>query len=235
MVVREAPAGRADCLNTPKRRIVFVSYRDWANRIVEALKEDGHEVLHVSTKAGLTRAAVDAFAPDLFFMAGWNWFVPAELYEEYLIIGLHPSLLPKYRGGSPIQNQIIAGERVGGVSLFQLTEKFDEGPLYGQEQMPLDGHLDEVLDRITSTGLKLFRKLVTDYPDLKPVLQDHSQATLVKRRTPEESELSAEKIASMTAGELYDFVRCLEDPYPNAFLRGKDGKKLLIKRAELEK
>lgn len=215
-------------------KIVFGSYRDWSNEIVEALKADGHDVLHCRKPDELTLAAVDAFQPQLFLLAGWSWYVPKEIFEKYEIIGLHPSLLPKYRGGSPIQNQIIAGETVGGVSLFRLTERFDEGPLYGQAEISLEGHLQEILGRITQSGIKLFRKLAEDYPDLKSWPQDDSQATNCTRRKPSQSELKPEDFSRLTARQLYNLARCLEDPYPNAFVTCADGKKIFLKRVELE-
>lgn len=215
-------------------KIIFASYREWANKIAAGLRSDGHEVLHIENKEGLTLTAAERFKPDLFFVAGWSWYIPKELYEKYEIIGLHPSPLPKYRGGSPLQNQIIAGEKTSAVSLFKITEKFDEGPLYGHEEFSLEGHLGEIYARITQIGLKLYRKLAKDYPNLKSWMQDDSQATLVKRRTPEQSELKPQDFSKKSAREIYDFCRALEDPYPNAFIVCADGKKILIKRVELE-
>ncbi len=215
-------------------KIAFASYREWSNKIAEALENDGHEVLHISKPEELTLEKIDLFKPDLFFMAGWSWIVKPEIYNKYTIIGLHPSMLPKYRGGSPLQHQIIAGEEKGGVTLFKITEKLDEGALYGQEEVQLNGHLHEVFERITNTGLKLYRKIIADHPKLKSWKQDDSRATFYKRRKPEQSELKLEEIKNMTGEQLYNFVRALEDPYPNAFIRCADGKKLLIKRTELE-
>ncbi len=215
-------------------KIVFASYREWSNKIADMLKKDSHDILHVQKPEDLTLATVDKFKPQLFFIAGWSWYIPLELFNKYCIIGLHPSMLPKYRGGSPLQNQIIAGEQKSGVSLFKITEKFDEGPLYGQEEISLAGHLDEIYDRITQVGIKLFKKVISDYPNLKCWEQDHSKATFFKRRKPEQSELKIEELKTMTGEQLYNFIRAIEDPYPNAFIRCSDGKKLLIKRAELE-
>ena len=114
---------------TQKLKIAVGSYRDWSNKIVEALKKDGHHEVNLKKENDITLEKIDAIAPDLFFIAGWSWYVRPEVFNKYNIIGLHPSMLPKYRGGSPLQNQIIAGEKNGGVSLFKLTEHFDEGLL----------------------------------------------------------------------------------------------------------
>ncbi|MFH1780315.1 MAG: formyltransferase family protein [Candidatus Micrarchaeota archaeon] len=214
-------------------KIVFCGYRDWARKIASALRSDGHELLLIEKKEDLTLERVNEFKPDLFFLVGWSWIVSKELFEKYLILCLHPSLLPKYRGGSPIQNQIINGEKNTGVSLFKVTAGLDEGDLYGQEKVSFEGHLSEVLDRISESGLRLYRKIIADYPNLKSFKQDSAKATVFKRRKPEESELTLGKVIGMSAEQVFDFVRALEDPYPNAFIK-INGRRIVLKRVELE-
>ena len=65
--------------------------------------------------------------------------------------------------------------------------------------------------------------------------QDHTKATYFKRRKPEESELTIDEISNQTSEYLFNKIRMLGDPYPNAFIKTKDGKKILIKLASLIK
>ena len=145
---------------------------------------------------------------------------------------LHPAPLPKYRGGSPIQNQIIRGELQSKVSIFIMTDKLDAGDLIAQGDLSLAGSIKDIFDEITLVGTALTKELL-DNP-LRRIKQDESEATYFKRRTPEESEITPEELQSKPAQYLYNKIRMLQDPYPNAFIRTSDGKKLLLKLAAVD-
>ena len=66
---------------------------------------------------------------------------------------------------------------------------------------------------------------------LKPVKQDHKEATYCKRRKPEESEITLSEIKNKDSIYIYNKIRMLADPYPNAFIKTSDGKKIIIKDA----
>ena len=70
---------------------------------------------------------------------------------------LHPSPLPKYRGGSPIQNQIINGEKNSAVTLFKMTRNLDDGDIYKQIPFSLKGSLDDIFNRIIKLGYWLLK------------------------------------------------------------------------------
>ena len=145
---------------------------------------------------------------------------------------LHPSPLPRYRGGSPIQNQIIAGETSSKVSLFVMTDELDAGDLVGQQDLSLAGKLDEIFMRLEEAGVELTQHLLEH--GLQRVPQNHSEATFCKRRTPGESEITAKELETMPAEYLYNKIRMLANPYPNAFIRTADGKKLMITASHIE-
>ena len=68
---------------------------------------------------------------------------------------------------------------------------------------------------------------------LKPVPQDHNEATFCKRRQPEESEITIEELKSCSAEYLHNKIRMLADPYPNAFIKTSDGKRLYLMAAQI--
>lgn len=166
---------------------------------------------------------------DVMLFYGWSWIVPKDIVDNKLCICLHPSPLPKYRGGSPIQHQIINGEKESAVSLFRMTEGLDAGAIFRQRAFPLSGHLRDVLGRIADLGLELTLEMLDGLAagTLKPVEQDVSKVTSFKRRSKPESELTEEKLGNMGAERMFNFIRALEDPYPNAFIRLVDGAALL--------
>ena len=145
---------------------------------------------------------------------------------------LHPSPLPKYRGGSPIQNQIINGEDKSAVSIFIMNQDLDAGPICRQEEISLGGNLDNIFERIVITGTKLTLDMLRN--GFNPYEQDHNLATYYERRKPWQSEITIDELKSQSAEYLYNKIRMLQDPYPNAYIVGKDGQKLYIKEATLE-
>lgn len=240
--------------------VIYAGYRAWAYKILDnLLKENKNWKIRLTLTTKDAEEDFDKISPTLkvdpkkldntkiinklgrlkpeaILFYGWSWMIPHEIYKNYKCLILHPSPLPKYRGGSPIQNQIIAGEDKSAVSIIEAVDKFDAGPIYGQREFSLVGTLHEILERIVEVGTKETVKILDNIYEgeliVKP--QDEKLATIYKRRKPAESEITTEDIKKKTARQLYDFIRALADPYPNAFIRGKDGKKVLIKIAALE-
>ena len=212
--------------------VVAVGYRDWALKIYKRLSEETNEnIFIIRSKKTLDIDRILSFNPDYVLLYGWSWKVPAELVSKLFCIMLHPSPLPKYRGGSPIQNQIIAGETSSAVTLFRMSSDIDSGNILGQASMSLDGALSEIFLRIERIGFNLTCDVLANDFVEKP--QDHNQATYCKRRRPSDSEITIDELSNRDGRYLYDKIRMLEDPYPNAYFRTKDGKRLLIKNAVL--
>jgi methionyl-tRNA formyltransferase len=147
---------------------------------------------------------------------------------------LHPSPLPKYRGGSPIQHQIINGETKSAVTFFKMTEKLDAGPILYQQEFSLEGNLKDVTLRIKDLAIRGIFYILNNNNVIMSA-QDESEVTFYKRRTPAESEIFVDDFKKYTAEELYNKIRCLQDPYPNAYVTCKDGKKLFIQLANYQK
>ena len=214
-------------------RVVCVGYREWVLDIYDQLvRAVDHPVLIMRSKAQYDEQALRDFKPDLVLFYGWSWFIAEPLLRDFRCLMLHPSPLPRYRGGSPLQNQIIAGERQSKVSIFVMTPHMDDGDIVAQDALSLDGTLAEIFQRMTGIGLRLTLGLLRD--GLHPVPQDHALATTCKRRKPEDSEITLEELQNCTARYLHDKIRMLADPYPNAYLRTSDGKRLLIKCSVIE-
>jgi len=214
-------------------RIACVGYRHWALNIYDRLAASSdHTFLIFRSKAQFKVEVLNDFKPDLVLFYGWSWIIPDDLIERHTCLMLHPAPLPRYRGGSPIQNQIIAGETRSKVTLFVMTTELDAGDIVGQRDLSLSGTLDVIFKRIEDEGVKLTRDLLKH--GLQRVPQDHSKATFFKRRTPGDSQITIEDLANRPAAYLYNKIRMLADPYPNAYILTADGKKLLIKEVHIE-
>ena len=98
--------------------------------------------------------------PDLILWYGWSNLVSEKVISNFFSVMRHPSPLPKYRGGSPIQNQIINGETEGAVTIFKMNNEVDEGDIIYQDFLSLEGDLNKILNDITEIGIELTKKMI---------------------------------------------------------------------------
>lgn len=213
---------------------VFAGYRDWAIAILDGLrgKHPAVTLRQADTPEKLT-ALIKGDNPAAVLMAGWSWILPDDEVEKQPIYGLHPSDLPAYAGGSPIQHQIIDGVTESKVSIFRLSPGVDSGPIIGKADLSLTGHLDEIFSRITECGIDLFTDIVTAFPDISETPQPPVTASAIRRLRPEDSRLEKSKIADLTCRDLFNLIRAREDPYPNVFIEDETGR-LSFKRVEFD-
>ena len=214
--------------------IACITYRDWAVKIYNKIHEkfkDEHNFFMCIKKDDFDRSLLKEFKPDLILWYGWSWIVEENFVNDYESIMLHPSPLPKYRGGSPIQNQIINGEKIGAVTLFRMNEGLDKGDIYQQIPMSLSGNLDDIFSRISDLGYTATCNILNgNYTLMK---QDESKSSYYKRRSPKDSEITLEELQTKSSDYLYNKIRMLADPYPNAFIKTADGKKLFLKNSRI--
>jgi len=222
------------------KTVLFCAYREWALEIYDYIKEryvDKADLKLVKTENDFKKTIVRV-KPDLILFVWWSWIVSRDIVDKYRCVCLHPSPLPKYRGGSPLQHQIISGEKESAVTLFVMNERLDAGPIVWQEAFSLDGDLDMIFSRVMEKGKKGVSKVMEmalKDDEIKGVAQDESKATSFRRRTPAQSEISASDFRDCTAEQLYNKIRALQDPYPNAFIVCKDNTKLKIQKAKVGK
>ena len=212
------------------RNILICGYRDWSYDIYKLLKAYDYNVTYVDDKDFL-EIVIKEVQPKIIFFIGWSWIVEQDIIDNYPCICLHPSPLPKYRGGSPIQNQIMNGEKESAVTLFEMDEGLDTGDILYQESFSLDGDLKDIFKRIKDVGVNGICSILEG--NIKTVKQNEEEATTYKRRTKDMSEIKIDDIENYTAEELYDKVRSLQYPYPNADIKCKNGEKLFITKANL--
>lgn len=205
-------------------KIVVLAYRDWAFDVYESLSSfhQQHEFILIETPENVTNYFQHNTC-DFVFVVGWSWKIPSDIVNKHFVVGMHPSDLPKYAGGSPIQNQILDGVKTTKATLFKLNEKFDEGEIIFKEPISLEGSLQEVLFSITKATIKLFDTLLLKYPDVTLEKQNLEDALVKKRINPASSKIEKHDLSNLTCSKLYDIIRCREDPYPNAFIEDETG------------
>lgn len=199
-------------------KIVCVGYRKWALRIYKKLEESySHDFLIINSKENFDSKRIIEFEPDLILFYGWSWKISNRLIQNYKCIMLHPSPLPKYRGGSPIQNQIINGEVQSKVTLFIMDDGMDTGPLIAQQDISFEGSLDAIFKRITKIGYSLTKNILDN--EINPVVQNNDRATIFKRRHPEDSEVTINETEDESLVYIYNKIRMLDgENYPKSFI-----------------
>jgi methionyl-tRNA formyltransferase len=211
-------------------KIIFCSYRNWAINVVDNIDKSFFQYKVISDNKNI-KNEISNFNPDIIFFIGWSWIIPDEIINKYTSICIHPSKLPKYRGGSPIQNQIIDGLEESAVTLFKMNSKLDAGDIILQRELNLKGDLEDILNRIEIISTELINVVLNKLnknEQLEYLKQDELQATYCKRRKPEDSEITIHDLQNQTAKQIYDKVRCLQDPYPNAYITLGNGEKIYI-------
>ena len=166
-----------------------------------------------------------AYEPDLIITAAYGQFIPSVIlnYPQYKCINAHGSLLPKYRGGAPIQRAIINGEKQTGITIQYMAKKMDQGEILYQKAIAID---------IEDTNATMFEKLsvlaldmlLEFLPklfagDVQIVPQNEEEATYAWNLEKEIEHISFERPVK----EVYDHIRGLLDN-PGAYFIFKDKK-----------
>jgi methionyl-tRNA formyltransferase len=188
--------------------------------------------LHILGKPSELPPLVAGYRPDMVFVCGWYWLIPPSLLATPPLgfVGLHFSLLPRYRGGAPVVWSMINGEKKTGFSLFKFDNGMDSGPLYAQHAVPIadEDYLADVLEKIESAALNCIERMFPQILEgtVLPREQPGILPTYAGQRRPSDGEIGWE----WSQRRIYDFIRAQSHPYPGAFT-WLDGKKIHIWRA----
>jgi methionyl-tRNA formyltransferase len=176
---------------------------------------------------------VARYSPSLCLVVGWYWIIDSKLLGSVPggFLGIHASLLPKYRGNAPLVWAVLRGERRSGVSLFYLDDGIDTGDIVDQESFGIEDHetIADVMAKAEVSAVSLVRRharalLNGTAPRTK---QDSSEATYCSLRRPEDGLIDWR----LPARQLLNFIRAQSAPYPGAFTTLADGKVLRVWKA----
>jgi len=157
--------------------------------------------------------------PDLIVVAAYGQILPKEILDipKFGCLNVHPSLLPRWRGASPIQYTILNGDEKTGVTIILMDEKMDHGPIISNSKFKIQNSkltYQELHNELANLGAKLLIEIIPKWikGEIKPRPQDESKATYTKILTKEDGEINWKKSAEDLERQIRAF-----DPWPGSF------------------
>ncbi|HPN30389.1 MAG TPA: methionyl-tRNA formyltransferase [bacterium] len=175
---------------------------------------------------------IKKYEPDFMIVDSYDKLIPLEYINipKNGMFNMHEALLPKYRGQHCMNWAIINGEKKSGLTIHKMTEKFDDGDIFIQKEIEITD-----LDDINSLYKKICELIPGCIKNLISALekkelicyhQNNKEATYFRKRNPEDGKIDWKK----SAKEIYNLIRALRKPWPNAFFY-YDNKKVEINDA----
>ncbi len=169
--------------------------------------------------------------PDLLIVVAYGMIFPRDLVDKYFFVNIHASILPKYRGSSPIQAPLLNGDKETGVTLMRIGHKVDDGDIIGQKVVPIveSDDLASVSDKLMKAGVMvLAEQLVKPLAQWQFLKQEEEKATFTKKVTKEDGLVDIAKDSTI------DIIRKIKayTPWPGVFTY-KEGKRVKIIEAEI--
>ena len=220
----DKPIGRRQILTPPKIKTI-------------AQKEQISVLQPDHPKSADFLAQIRQLSPDLIIVASYGKILPDELLAipRYQGINIHPSLLPKYRGASPIQFALLNQEKETGVSIIQITSQVDAGAIISQEKLiiqPSDNYLI-LRNKLAQLAAKMIKPAIKKWIEIQTgqiknglIIQDEDQATDTKILTKQDGQINWQKPAQ----EIIAQIKAL-NPWPGTWTTWQ-GKILKIIQAD---
>ena len=184
----------------------------------------------LSTQDG--REAMKSLKPDVAVVAAYGLILPKWTLDlpTYGVLNVHPSLLPRHRGPTPVANAILEGDEETGVTVMKVEPKVDSGPILRSVSMEI-GPRDTtgaLTKRLAEMGARLLVETLRDWVRgmIEPIVQDDSLVTFSRKATRGDGEINW----ALPAVEIYGIVRAY-DPWPGSFTRWM-GRRLKVLEAE---
>jgi methionyl-tRNA formyltransferase len=180
------PSGR-------KGRLKYSSVDEWAHKKKLPIFFDANELVK------------ENFEADVGVLASYGEFIPKSVINHFKfgILNIHPSLLPKWRGASPVQASIISGDQAG-VSIIKLNEELDHGPIISQfkEDVSITDTTETLRNRLFERSAEVLATLIPAYTKGKITLreQDHKIATFTRQIKKEDAHIPPQYLKATLQG-----------------------------------
>jgi len=207
ITVPDKVAGRKKELTPPPLKSLILEHKTWNIKILQP------EILDESFKF-----QVSSFKPKLFIVAAYGKIIPQEILNIPSLgtLNIHPSLLPRYRGPSPIQNTILNSDRKTGVTIILMDEKMDHGPIIKKQAFAVSKNetYETLGNNLFRIGADLLINTLPKYVEnkIKPKNQNHKKATYTKIINRENGNIDWNNSAVQISNQLRAFT-----PWPGIY------------------
>lgn len=214
VTVPDKPQGRKLLITPPPAKI-------WAER--NDIPYFQFEKLNAEAIAELQK-----LEPDIFLVASYGKIIPQAVLDipKLGAINIHPSLLPKYRGATPLQSSILADDSDTGVTLMCMDDKMDHGNIISVkklENIQWPPALSELEYTLARSGAELAFDYIKNPSKFNPIEQNHSKATYTKKITKEDGLINANNLSDKEGRIAYLKYKALEGwPGVYFFINRKD-------------
>lgn len=170
--------------------------------------------------------------PDIGFISGFKYLLKEDLISFPIdgFYNLHTSLLPKYKGVHPINWAIIKDESCTGLTIHKIDSSVDGGVIYCQEKVDIEDSDDvntvkiKLFDKIEDITVRFFSHYFGERK-LEVIPQSFKDISFAPKRTPLDSKIHF----NQRTRNVFNFIRALVDPFPNAFCYNQKGERVIIK------
>ncbi len=175
-----------------------------------------------------------SFEAEAAIVAAYGIILPSYVIDKFPLgmINLHPSLLPKFRGASPVATAILQGCKETGVTIMKIDEGMDTGPILKQKSVKIisDEKCDALTERLFTTGSNLLVETLDEMQTsgIDPIPQDNSKATLTERLKKQDGEIDW----NQSSEQIYRAIKAFH-PWPGTFTTF-NGKRLKILDANVD-
>jgi len=200
---------------------------------VQALAERQRLPVHhpASLRSAEAQAEFAALGADVAVVAAYGLILPKAVLAapHFGCVNVHASLLPRWRGAAPIQRAILAGDRETGVTIMQMDEGLDTGPMLLREAIPIapDTTAGQLHDRLAALGARMIVTALARIESLVPRPQPSDGVTYAAKLSRDEGWLDWRKPAAFLERQVRAF-----DPWPGAYLELR-GERVRVLRAAL--
>ena len=196
----------------------------WTRKLMILLKKEDYESIHTSN---CDLNLINTFNPDWVFFFHWSSIVPKKIFNNHRCAVIHTGRLPKDRGGSPLQNQIIRGIIHTKVNAIEMKKEVDSGDIYHSIPITLQGNITDIWLSIANVTHKLINYCVTHNPKPLPQIGIPQIYKRIKN-----NQIKFDPLKNISY--VYDQIRMVDDDsYPNPYLE-INGYRLEFSRAKLE-
>jgi len=178
---------------------------------------------------------------DVFVVASYGKIIPENIIAlpTGKTLNIHPSLLPKYRGASPLQTAMLMDDKNTGITIMRIDEKMDHGPIVSQKGVIVDEWppYDKFEEKMAKLGAQLLAETLSPWikGDIQETPQDHANATYNKKSKKTDGLLEFDQEKKRLVGDQYEIFRKIQayHEWPQAyFLLTKNEKQIRIKIIE---